>query len=64
MKRINIELSNGRLLLLDKVKSYELRCTEGGRVGVLEIEKEGDEAVVLINWDHLLFASCKEEVER
>lgn len=60
MKNLNIELSNGRLLFITKVKSYNLRCTEGGHVGVLEIKKE-DGTDVLINWDHLLFVSCKED---
>lgn len=60
MKSMNIEFRNGRLLFIDKVKSYDLRCTQGGSVGVLEIEKE-DGTTVLMNWDHLLFASYKED---
>ena len=64
MKSLNIELSNGRLLRFDKVKSYGLMCRteEGGRfgmVGVFEIKEENGRTA-LINWDHLLFASCKE----
>lgn len=63
MKRLTIELTNGRLLFFDKVKSYDLKYIGGGRLGVFEIQKEGDGSAVFINWDHLLFASCKEEEE-
>lgn len=59
MKNLNIELTNGRLLFITKVKRYDLRCTEGG-VSLFEI-KEEDGTDLLMNWDHVLFASCKED---
>lgn len=64
MRKMTIELTNGRLLFLEKVKGYDLRCTAGGSEAVFEIEKEGkDGSTVLINWDHVIFATYKEDKE-
>ena len=60
MTKINIESINGRFLFFDNVKSYGLKCTEGGHVGMFEIKKE-DGTAVFMNWDQVLFASCKED---
>ena len=60
---MTIELTNGRLLQLDKVKSHYFRFTENGSVGVFEVTKE-DGTTVLINWEHILFSSSKEDRKR